>query len=421
MTSQIESFGAYALMNDVSYREDGIPFLRCVNIKNGYALFDDVLYIDEKAHKILTKSEVRPGMLLFTMSGTVGNATVALPEWKYPINSNQDIAKIVPKDDVSPYYLLAFFESNFGRQIVRRLPVGSVQQHIFLWQLQRLPIPLTSGDFQKVVSQTVMNSFQQEAESDRHLHHAEQTLLRALGLEHWRPPEPLTYERKARDVFAAARLDAEHYQEQYYTLAKKLLSYKNGCVTLGDICPNPVNGVEIREYEDEGVPYLRVGDLHHLTVDLSSVMRIAPKAAAQQISKVKLESGDVLMSRSGSLAVTGVVEPEWTHSVISSHLIRIRMRQNFDPYYVALFLSSVPGRIQIERQSNGGVQPEINHAALKSILLPRLDFCLQEDIHSSINQFHAVRKQARFFLDQAKRAVEIAIEEDEEAAMEFLK
>jgi len=68
-----------------------------------------------------------------------------------------------------------------------------------------------------------------------------------------------------------SRYDAEHSQEQYYELASKLREYSGGVATLGDLCPNPINGVEIRDYLEEGVPYLRVGDIKDYTVKPSGV------------------------------------------------------------------------------------------------------------------------------------------------------
>jgi hypothetical protein len=45
----------------------------------------------------------------------------------------------------------------------------------------------------------------------------------------------------------------------------------------------------------------------------------------------------------------------------------------------------------------------------------------QEALQLLILQTEAARNKSRLLLDQAKRAVEIAIEENEDAAMEFLK
>jgi hypothetical protein len=81
LANEVESFGAYALTNQFSYVESGVPFLRCLNIQDGFAKFNDVLYITPEANSLLSKSEVKPGMVLLTMSGSVGNTAVALESW----------------------------------------------------------------------------------------------------------------------------------------------------------------------------------------------------------------------------------------------------------------------------------------------------------------------------------------------------
>jgi hypothetical protein len=79
LSDRIESFGAYALTNLFTYVEEGIPFLRCLNIRDGFTEFTNVLHITPKAHKLLSKSEVCPEMVLLTMSGSVGNLPSRFP------------------------------------------------------------------------------------------------------------------------------------------------------------------------------------------------------------------------------------------------------------------------------------------------------------------------------------------------------
>jgi restriction endonuclease S subunit len=140
------------------------------------------------------------------------------------------------------------------------------------------------------------------------------------------------------------------------------------------------------------------------------------------MSKVKLKEGDVLMSRSGSLGVLCVVEKQWVHSLISSHLIILRIEDTaINSYFLALFLSSIAGKLQIVKNSNGGVQPEINHPALKSILIPKLDMETQTQIATLVQESYALKAERERLLDVAKRAVEIAIEIDEHEAVVYLE
>ncbi len=128
------------------------------------------------------------------------------------------------------------------------------------------------------------------------------------------------------------------------------------------------------------------------------------------------------MSRSGSLGALCVVEKQWVHSLISSHLIILRIEDTaINSYFLALFLSSIAGKLQIVKNSNGGVQPEINHPALKSILIPKLDIEIQTQIAALVQESFTLKAESERLLKTAKRAVEIAIETDEQATMAYLE
>jgi hypothetical protein len=209
---------------------------------------------------------------------------------------------------------------------------------------------------------------------------------------------------------------------KYDQLRDALECYSGGITTIGKLAGQIANGAEVREYQEDGIAYLRVGDLKDLTIDASSVVRIDPASAEKGLKKINLQADDVLVSRSGSLAVTAVVEPEWADALISSHLIRLRITdQRIDPYYLALFLGAMPGKMQIQQRSNGGVQPEINQPALKSILVPVPPQSAQQEIRMLILTARKLRNSSNGLLDLAKRAVEIAIEQDEQAAPAYIE
>ena len=53
--------------------------------------------------------------------------------------------------------------------------------------------------------------------------------------------------------------------------------------------------------------------------------------------------------------------------------------------------------------------------------LPPIDVTLQREIAMKVQESFALRRQSEKFFEYAKRAVEIAIEQDEETAVEWLK
>ena len=420
---ELRSFGAYSLNNDVHYLEQGIPFIRGVNMKNGRVSFSDLIYISQEANSLLWKSEVKPGMILVSMSGTVGDVAIASKYWKYPINSNQDIAKIDTKGNINPYFLYVFLLTRFGQNHIQREARGSVQQHVFLSQIQQFNIPIFSESFQRKLQQVIEKSDEVLIDADVSYAKADALLLETLGMASFSPIADGINIKSFKDSFGVTgRLDADAYQPKYDQLRGILEGYAGEVTNIDELAGQITNGAEVREYQKEGIAYLRVGDLKGLTIDALSVVRIDPTSAEKGLEKIGLRAGDVLVSRSGSLAVTAVVETEWEDALISSHLIRLRIRDaRIDPYYLALFLGSVPGKMQIQQRSNGGVQPEINQPALKSIVVPISPKSVQQKIRGLILSARKLRDSANDLLSIAKRAVEIAIEQDEKAGMTYIK
>ncbi len=105
--------------------------------------------------------------------------------------------------------------------------------------------------------------------------------------------------------------------------------------------------------------------------------------------------------------------------MLTIYILRIE-DTGINSYFLALFLSSIAGKLQIVKNSNGGVQPEINHPALKSILIPKLDMEIQIQIAALVQQSFTIKAESEHLLNVTKRAVEIAIETDEQTAVKFI-
>ena len=88
---------------------------------------------------------------------------------------------------------------------------------------------------------------------------------------------------------------------------------------------------------------------------------------------------------------------------------------------LCLILNSCIGRYQLERIGTGGVQVNISSNDIKNILIPDITKELQIKIHNYIENSYKATKLSEKLLYDAKNAVEIAIEEDEEEAIKFIK
>jgi type I restriction enzyme S subunit len=109
------------------YKEGGVPFLRSQNIRPFMVSMEGLVFIDEKFHQSLEKSRLSPGDLAIVRTGYPGTAAVIPPE--LPDANCSDLVIVRPGKQVSPYFLAAFFNSAFGKQLVLGKIVGAAQKH----------------------------------------------------------------------------------------------------------------------------------------------------------------------------------------------------------------------------------------------------------------------------------------------------
>jgi len=415
----IGPFGsAFAVENYTDNK--GYRYIRGKDVKPMRLCDDDNVYLPKADFERLSKYALAEDDVLVSVVGTIGNSALIEPQHLPAIFSCKSTA--LRGHGINPKYLISYLNCRYGRSLLLRKERGAVQKGLNLDDVKMLDVYVAGQVLQEEIARVLDLSAKARKQSKACVTESESVLLHSLGLENWQAPESLSYVRGSSEAFAAGRLDAEHFQESYYELRKKLQSHELGYCDVGELALSLTNGAEIREYQSDGTPYLRVGDIKNLTVDGSSVVKVDPALAEDEKKKVGLNVGDVLVSRSGSLAVTAVVEPEWVDALISSHLIRVRISDTkFDPYYVALFLSTLPGRMQIQQWSNGGVQPEISQPSLRQIIVPRLEITKQQEIRAGILAARKQRERATQLLEAAKRAVEIAIEDSEAAALAYLE
>lgn len=130
----------------------------------------------------------------------------------------------------------------------------------------------------------------------------------------------------------------------------------------------------------------------------------------------------ILLSKDGSVGIAYKVETSM--SVITSgallHL-KIRDKSTILPDYLTLVLNSPIVQLQAERDSNGAIIQHWKPSEIENVIIPILDMDIQKEIATKVQESFALRKQSKQLLEYAKQAVEMAIEQGEDVAMEWLK
>ena len=114
--------------------------LRGYNIGKGKLELNNLGYISKELSLKLIRSKLYKGDIVYPCVGTIGNAVVIEEDDKYHIQQN--IAKITPKENTSPYFITQFLMSDLGLNEVYKFNATSSQPNVLVGSLRNFEITL---------------------------------------------------------------------------------------------------------------------------------------------------------------------------------------------------------------------------------------------------------------------------------------
>ena len=145
--------------------DNGIPFIRAVDIINSQVQTDNFIYIKSNVHNgILKRTRLKKGDVLFSIAGTVGRCGIF--DYDFEANINQALA-ILRFDEtiIKHLYLIFFFNSYIGQLIIEQYSRQGVQTNLNLDELSNLEIPILPMLIQNEISAKIQRSFALKKES----------------------------------------------------------------------------------------------------------------------------------------------------------------------------------------------------------------------------------------------------------------
>ena len=391
--TDLQSNGAFKFLFDTLNDENPkiIPYIRSSNVGSFFINKEDLEFISEQAHKKFNKTHTFVGDILMARKGKIGGASI-ITEDCTNFNSNDNVVNFkVTTKEINPYYFTTFFNSRFGLNQVDRMSTGNVQPWLSMFQLRNLWIYILDLSFQSYIEKLVCKAFYLLEDSYLFYQQAEDLLLSELGLQDWQPTEETIAIKSFSESFlSSGRFDAEYYRPKYDELYELL---KISCLekewdlrklnSLSSLFK--YGSSEPFDYLEKGVPFLRIADLKKYRFSEKDLKFISQEAAKHQQSTVK--TGDVLISRSGTLGLAITIPDYLNNAVYGSYFILTRPKQEVIlPTYLALYLNSLVGKLQTEQANTGGIQTNLTIPVLESLLIacPPLD--IQQRLVDKVNQ-----------------------------------
>jgi len=427
------NFGAYSLCNHIEFIESGKPFLVTEDIYNNVIDFTKLHFISESVHKLLYKSHCKKGHVLLTMAGAyLGQAAVFNEDFE--CSSNQAIAKITLKEEsINPYYLSTYLNCKYGQSQIERFRTGTGQPNLNLGLIKLLQVVTGTDDFQKEIEKFVLLGLEIRKSSETQYKQAQILLLSELDLLNWNPKHHVSFIKNYSDTQQAGRFDAEYFQPKYDEIVAAIKSHAGGWDTLGNLVSlKKCIEVGSEQYSDDGIPFVRVSNLSpfETTEEKYISEKLYSELTPKEESDVTFEmsknhqpkKGEILFSKDATPGIAYFLNEEPPKMIPSGGILRLKLKdKRINPSYLTLVLNSLIVQEQINRDVGGSVILHWRPDQVEKTLIPILKEDKQDEIQQKITESFNLRKQSKHLLECAKKAVEMAIEKDEETAMKWLE
>lgn len=410
-----------------SYYGGSIALIKTDNLHDNSisTVFSDYLTVEGNA--VISRTELAEKDIITTIIGATEHviARSAIITLEYlPSNINQNIVQIrINCEKIAPEFVNIYLNTKYGKGYLVFLSRQTEQYNLNCREIEMVPIPLLSDNFQKEIVRVVLDAQKYQNNSRMQYKNAESILSELIDIHASLQNQPNFSVRKISKSFVqTGRLDAEYYQSKYDALLETLSRFK--CAKLGGAngLVNITKSIEpgSEAYVEEGIPFVRVSDVSRFEI---SEPEIKLRSDILPNPEVLFPQKDtILLSKDGSVGIAYKVETPMS-VITSGALLHLKIRDKTEvlPDYLTLVLNSPVAQLQAERDSNGAIIQHWKPSEIENVIIPILDMDIQKEIATKVQESFALRKQSKQLLEYAKQAVEMAIEQGEDVAMEWLK
>ena len=319
---------------------------------------------------------------------------------------------------VTPEYLTAFLNTKYGIIDIKRRARHSINQsNVNLEEVKRIEIPLLCNQLQYGITLSFNKAFDSIQVSEAIYNEAQTLLLAELGLADWQPTHQLTFVKNLSDTESTGRINAGYFQPKYDEIVNAIKNYAGSWDTLENLARvRDTNFNPDAETEYKYIELANIGNSGEITDCMVEQGEDLPTRARRKVA-----AEDVIVSSiEGSLESIALITEEYDNALCSTgfHVVQSDV---LNSKVLLVLLKSIVGQLQLKKGCSGTILTAINKAEFNKIAVPKIREEKQAEIEQKVIESFNGRKRAKDLLEHAKRAVEIAIEQDEQAAIDWLE
>lgn len=272
-------------------------------------------------------------------------------------------------------------------------------------ELRRVPIPPIADKEQDALEALFLQSRKSAASAVSHYECARRILESELHLDRLTFQRPVSYTACASKIAVSRRFDSEHYFPAFRAFKTGLPA----CISLSPLskCLDFCKRGKQPSYSKTGLPVVNSKHVqpNRVITDNNRLARANPDANLQ------IRFGDTLLNGTGRGTI-GRSAPYLSEalSIADNHVTILRSK--LDPAYLALYLNSPAGQMQVEMHQRGSSgQLELYPFDIRKFLVWIAPPEFQREIRRLHDMAASAERESRLFLEEAKTRIEQLIEE----------
>lgn len=396
---------------------DGIPIYQPSAITE--VLPEPDGFLSSKTETDLEGLRVHSGQILLTCSGTVGKTGLVSKTLDGQVFSH-DLLRLSCRNPLETGFVYAFLKSHTGQLLVGANQYGAVITHIEPEHLASIPVPNAPENVKQRIHEAILRSYALRDESNALVTRARTLLAEALTLpplaafpEYCKRTDylPQTYSVHLKHL--DGRFDCSYHLPLARAIEKHLLAHATNVKPIGE--PHISKQIILptrfaRVYVDSGHGRVMIGGKQLGELDPSSKKYLSTTQHKQELDRLAISPGTLLVSRSGTIGKVALAMPHWNQWIPSDHIIRIIPASNAIAGFLYVWLSSEWARPLIVRHSFGAVIDEISDIQLASVPVPLLsDSAIQAEINELALTASSKRSEAYDLEQSALRTMETEV------------
>ncbi|MEY2913183.1 MAG: hypothetical protein RLZZ184_2492 [Cyanobacteriota bacterium] len=410
-----------------NFIDSGILFVKVESIYNERINHNLCAFIGYDADEALSRSRLETGDILFSIAGTLGRIAVVQNN-DLPANTNQALAIIRLIKPIFSDYIAKFLSSNLLNQSIQDSGRGVGLQNINLKQVSEFKIPLPPLNEQKRIVAKIegLRDRSQAAQKaletipqlcDRFRQSVLAAAFRGDLTADWREKNPdvepasvllerIKKERRQKweeeelkKFKASGKIPKDDKWKEKYKEPQELEKIDNvelsklpdGWLWMSaDECTSWITDGEhaTPERSDSGVYLLSARNVLDGKISLQKVDFISEQVHKKLEERLKIESGDVFLSCSGTVGRSCVVPPDLKCSLVRSVAV---LKPLFNMgQYLSLAIRSPCIQAQIEGKKTQTAQSNIFQGRIKILAIPVAPLNEQKQIVFLIQKYFKI-------------------------------